>query len=1013
MPDIRDAVKTGAYGGCFIHAEGVPVTGGAREEGETPGVCPELEQFELLVMSSSVQGAQPASQPATGAMSAGVHRSTSPSPVPSPTASPSPFPSQRPLCSKVGSGPLRNGSSSSRSGRSHSSASNIPHLPPPPRPLSSPSLSTLVTVQPSLSSPQLSTVKEEQQQILRKYSDHHHNRLSVSSPGAPGPGSGTVTGTGTGTGPGSALRVDNKASSKKNSAGGVVTTLVEKDQQLFLAMDHQGADNLDSNPHDAARVQFLHKEPRGGGGGAGGGGKGGGGSGARRERLLLPLSLRERYLACVICVLFVACVAFIVVAFTRDAHYKAQSRRLCLSSTCVSTAAELMAGMDVAADPCEDFFQYACGQWNKRHVIPEDEHSFGTFQKLHEKLQVVLRQLLEERPGPSDSNATLKAKTLYKSCVNTTQINFVGDVQMRTITDDLGGWPIILQNWSSDSFVLETMLAKVRYEYNNDILIGCWIAPDDKNSSSNIIKLDQPVLGMPDREYYLKAKSESEFVQAYLKFMRDIVTLMGAPPERLEQQLLDLLEFETMLANVTRPRAERHDTGALYNKMTISTLQQLVPQINWLQYLRRAISSSLTSEEQVVVFAVDYLYDMMNIVQNTDKRTVANYIIWRVVMMLAPELTDRYQAVHNQYKMVLHGMKRGKIRWKKCVENVKELMGLAVGAMFIRDNFRRQSKETALEMIGDIRDAFNELLTENEWMDERTKAVAREKANAMNARNGCPTSSPSPPCWTKDEGRGTLSRGDGGWLQIEEEQYFHNVLRIKRFDAEKKMSVLGKPVDKDVWDQAPAEINAFYNPNSNDIMIPAGILQPLFYSRHFPKSLNYGGIGVVIGHEITHGFDDKGRLYDIEGNLVQWWDNVTIEAFRQRAQCMVDQYSGFKLEQIGHFIDGKHTQGENIADNGGLKQAYRAYRKWVETHGEEQLLPGIGLNHDQLFFLNYAQIWCGNVRDEEALHTIRTSVHSPGPIRVLGPLSNSEDFARAFSCPLGSRMNPRHKCSVW
>ncbi|KAL8588014.1 hypothetical protein ACOMHN_026131 [Nucella lapillus] len=724
-----------------------------------------------------------------------------------------------------------------------------------------------------------------------------------------------------------------------------------------------------------------------------------------------------------------------------------------------------MAGVDSSVDPCEDFFQFACGQWNRRHVIPEDEHSFGTFQKLHEKLQLVLRQLLEEESRPYDSNATLKAKTLYRSCMNTTQINFVGDVQLRSITSDLGGWPIIMQNWSSDSFVLETMLAKIRYEYNTDILIGCWIAPDDKNSSANIIKLDQPVLGMPDREYYLKAKSESEFVQAYLNFMRGIVHLMGAPPhlvgappDHLEAQILDLLEFETKLANVTKPSAELHETGARYTKITISTLQKSVPQLDWLHYLRRAISPTLTSQQQVVVFALDYLRDMMTIVENTNKRTVANYIIWRVVMMLAPELTDQYQEVHNQYKMVLHGMKRGKIRWKKCVENVKELMGLAVGAMFVRDNFRRQSKKTALEMIDDIRDAFNELLMENQWMDQRTKDVAKQKANAVKARIGYPDFITQP----------VQLDGKYEGLRIEEEQYFHNVLRIKQFKAEKKRSILGKPVDKDVWEQAPAEINAFYNPNSNNIMIPAGILQPLFYSANFPKSLNYGGIGVVIGHEITHGFDDKGRLYDIQGNLVQWWDNVTIAAFRQRAQCMIDQYSGFKLEQIGHYIDGKLTQGENIADNGGLKQAYRAYRKWVEKHGEERLLPGIGLTHDQLFFLNYAQlcrgktphlpfisyaevkhphltfisyaevkhphlpfisyvqvkhpnlpfisyvqIWCGNVRDEEALHTIRTSVHSPGPIRVLGPLSNSVDFARAYKCPLGSRMNPTHKCSVW
>ncbi|PVD37052.1 hypothetical protein C0Q70_04045 [Pomacea canaliculata] len=612
-------------------------------------------------------------------------------------------------------------------------------------------------------------------------------------------------------------------------------------------------------------------------------------------------------------------------------------------------AAQLMAAMDTTAHPCDDFFQFACGQWNRRNVIPEDKHSYNTFEKLHDELQIILKDLLEESPMAHDSNATLKAKTLYKSCINMTQIRNIGDEPLRSVTLELGGWPIILENWDSSSFVLEEVLGNIRLKYNAPILIGSWVGADDKNSSLNIIQLDQPGLGMPSREYYLQAKSESEYVQAYLNFMRGVVSLLGSTEIPVDDQLMDLLEFETKLANVTRPQAERHDTGALYKKMSISQLQQLVPQMDWLVYLRGAVSPVLSGNDEVVVFAVEYLQDMMTIVRQTDTRTLANYIIWRVVMMLAPELTESYQQVHSKYKMVLHGVMRDKVRWKKCVEYANDQMGLAVGAMFIRDNFRRQSKQTALDMIEDIRAAFNELLDENEWMDEETKDVAREKANAMNARIGYPDF-----ITEKDKLDAKYQE-----LLFEERHYFNNVLAMKRFEAHKIMSKLGKPVEKDEWEQEPAVVNAFYNSNSNDIVFPAGILQPLFYSEHFPKSLNYGGIGVVIGHEITHGFDDKGRQYDKDGNLKQWWDNHTIQAFRDRAQCIIDQYSGFKLEQTGLYINGKNTQGENIADNGGLKQAYRAYRRWVEKHGEETPLPGIELNHDQLFFLNYAQIWCG------------------------------------------------------
>uniref|UniRef100_A0A182UDR1 Peptidase M13 C-terminal domain-containing protein n=1 Tax=Anopheles melas TaxID=34690 RepID=A0A182UDR1_9DIPT len=243
--------------------------------------------------------------------------------------------------------------------------------------------------------------------------------------------------------------------------------------------------------------------------------------------------------------------------------------------------------------------------------------------------------------------------------------------------------------------------------------------------------------------------------------------------------------------------------------------------------------------------------------------------------------------------------------------------------------------------------------------------------------------------------------------------FLENILSILRWEAERNLQLLRKPVDKNKWATEPAVVNAFYNPNKNDIVFPAGILQPLFYSQNFPKSLNYGGIGVVIGHEITHGFDDKGRQFDKDGNMMQWWNNATIKTFRERAQCIIDQYSRYKIDEVGLYMDGRMTQGENIADNGGLKQSYRAYRKWVSQHGSEPDLPGLNMTHDQLFFLNYAQIWCGSMRPEDALTKIRSSVHSPGIIRVIGPLSNSRDFAEAYRCPLGSPMNPVSKCSVW
>ncbi|XP_046381233.1 neprilysin-1-like [Haliotis rufescens] len=706
---------------------------------------------------------------------------------------------------------------------------------------------------------------------------------------------------------------------------------------------------------------------------------------------------REKYLMAVCTLLFLACIAFIAVAFTRS-----EESKHCLTADCIKTASQLMDMMDVTVNPCEDFYQFACGQWDKTYVIPEEKSSFNTFEKLHDELQIILKGLLEEYPTPHDCEATLKAKVLYRSCINVSQVERVGDTPLREVLESLGGWPLIDASWDPSTFDLEVLLGKLRGKYNAPVLMDILVSADDKNSSVNILQIDQPKLGMPSREYYLQAEDKVYF-HAYYKYMLDVAHLLGADMHKAQDELHEVLEFEIKLANVTKPQSERHDTGAIYDKMTIKELQQVTPTFDWVRYFNLFMPYPITEQEPVVVFAAEYLHDMFNTVMETDRQTVVNYIMWRVILNFAAELTESYQHVGRQYRRVLQGVKRDKIRWQKCVEYVNKRMGMAVGSMFIRDNFKKESKDTALEMIHDIREAFNELLEENHWMDEITKSFAKEKANAMNERIGYPD-------FIKDS-----KKLDEKYslLQFDAQQYFRNILRVEEYSAINMMRKLREPVRKDTWEQDPAVVNAFYNPNRNDIVFPAGILQPLFYSRHFPKSLNYGGIGVVIGHEITHGFDDKGRQYDKDGNLKQWWDEDTIQAFRNQAQCMINQYSGYKLEQIGMYLDGKNTQGENIADNGGLKQAYRAYRKWVQEHGEEQLLPGIGLSHNQLFFLNYAQIWCGKMRDEEALHKIRTAVHSPGPLRILGPLSNSLDFAEAYNCPIGSRMNPTKKCSVW
>jgi membrane metallo-endopeptidase-like protein 1 len=699
------------------------------------------------------------------------------------------------------------------------------------------------------------------------------------------------------------------------------------------------------------------------------------------------------------------CALLVILTVTQNVFQSTERAEVCTTQHCVSTAAQIISGIDPTADPCDDFFQYACGTWNKIHVIPEDKTSYNPFEKLHDELQLILKRILEEPKNEYDTNATEKAKILYASCMNLDAIYEVGDRPLREVIDSLGGWPVLDDQWAatrSENWTLEVMIGRLRGTHHASLLVEAWVAADDKNSSVNVIQLDQPPLGLPSREYFLK-ESDSEYKAAYLRFMINVAKLLGADDATATRDMEQVLHFEEQLANVTMPQSDRHDTGVMYTKLTVKQLQQEAPELDWLLYFNTFMPTTITDDEPIVSMANEYLKEMAKLVSRQEKRVLANYLIWMLMMDLAPETTVDMHQQEYEYRKVLQGVTMEQVRWQKCVDFVNDRLGMAVGRLFVKENFQKESRDTALEMIHNIRTEFIKILDETDWMDDETKIVAKEKANAMIERIGYP------PSILNDTELDEMYKE----LQFNPSQYFLNILTVKRHDSMKDVIKLRKPIDKEKWEQQPAVVNAFYNPNTNEIAFPAGILQPIFYSHQFPKSLNYGGIGVVIGHEITHGFDDKGRQYDKDGNLRHWWNNETIKAFRERAQCIVNQYSGYVLEQLSLNIDGKNTQGENIADNGGLKESFRAYREWVRRNGEEPPLPGITLTHDQLFFLKYAQIWCGIMRDEEALHKLRTSVHSPGPVRVLGPLSNSYDFAEAYRCPVGSRMNPAHKCLVW
>ncbi|XP_037931990.1 neprilysin-1-like [Teleopsis dalmanni] len=580
----------------------------------------------------------------------------------------------------------------------------------------------------------------------------------------------------------------------------------------------------------------------------------------------------------------------------------------------IFTAASLLSAMDTAADPCQNFFQYACGTWNKKHIIPEDRSSISTFEVLADQQQVILKGVLEESINEEDNKATIKAKMFYKSCMDIPQIRKIGEGRLKDVLKSLGGWPVIEKNWQPPNMTIEQLMGYLRGNYSEGVLIELYVGADDKNSSVNILQIDQLPLALPSRDYYLKSSSEND-LKAYHKYMTQTAILLGADPETATQELNEVVQFEINLVNASLPEADRHDTSAIYKKITLSELQEQVPEIDWTEYLQTALGQEiqLQPNEELVSYAMPYLIDMGKILKSADRRVVHNYVLWRLIMSITTHMIDEYQRERVEFRKILLGIQSERMRWSQCVEWTNKKLGMAVGALFIRDNFNQDSKDTALEMIHTIREAFNELLAENHWMDDETRAVAKEKADTMNERIGYPEILTNATELEKEYIN----------LTIIPDNFMENVLNILKWDSEKNLQLLRMPVDKEKWTTEPAVVNAFYNPNKNDIVFPAGILQPLFYSQNFPKSLNYGGIGVVIGHEITHGFDDKGRQFDKDGNMMQWWNNATIEAFRERTQCIIDQYSKYKIDEVGMYMNGRMTQGENIADNGGLKQAFR------------------------------------------------------------------------------------------
>ncbi|XP_061522224.1 phosphate-regulating neutral endopeptidase PHEX isoform X2 [Phycodurus eques] len=583
---------------------------------------------------------------------------------------------------------------------------------------------------------------------------------------------------------------------------------------------------------------------------------------------------------------------------------RSKQQEFCLTPECIEAAGAILSKMDNSVDPCDDFYTFACGGWLENNPIPEDSSSYGIYPWLRQQVDMRLKELLEMPTEPDELEAVTKAKILYRSCMNESLLEEV-DAQpvLRTLQQPEFRWPVLGDGlggdfrWSEQDWSLLRTLSHMRNQHSKSVLIRIYVSPDDKNSSKYVIKLDQASLSLPSREDYITNTSAAQtYRAALLSLMVDTAVMLGAPQKAARVQMEKALDFETKLAHILIP-FENRTSENMYNRYTLSRLQRQLPQLDWLFFIKTAVESDsdpsrvVSPSEAIIVRAPQYFRDLVKLIDATDPRTVANYVQWRAVFSKLTTLSRRFLYRYLDYARVTTGATSLTPRWDKCINYIENSLVYATGRLFVDTYFQEDKKHMMDEVIDGVRWAFVDMLRkENDWMDEATKTRAMEKTHGVLAKVGYPE-------FIRND---TYLNDDLKELDFDETDYYGNVLQTLKFIAQSDVTWLRKTVPRTEWFTNPTTVNAFYSSSTNQIRFPAGELQkPFFWGKEYPRSLSYGAIGVIVGHELTHGFDNNGRKYDKDGNLDQWWSNASVTAFTDKTQCMVEQYDDYFWEEAG------------------------------------------------------------------------------------------------------------------
>lgn len=642
--------------------------------------------------------------------------------------------------------------------------------------------------------------------------------------------------------------------------------------------------------------------------------------------------------------------------------------------------------MDTTAAPGESFYQYATGGWQQINPIPDEYARYGSFDKLREENQQQIQSLIEalgSEEYPAGSNAQ-KVGDLYRMGIDSVRLN------------EQGAEPILPQleaiAAAKDKEDVIRLTAQVS-RFAGNPFFGFAVGPDDKNSSMNIVHLYQSGIGMGDRDYYLLEDDHSKSLrEAYVKLMETQFRNAGYDEAKAVQAAANVMRIETALAKAHITREMRRIPELNYHKMKVEDLPAAVAPFKWDLYFSEVGASGLDS---LNVSHPEPVKAAIAIIEQEPLASLQDYLSWKVINSAAGYLSDAFvEANFEFYGKTLSGSKELRPRWRRTIDAVNGALGEAVGQLYVEQYFPPQAKERMLTLVDNLSIALGERISQLEWMSDETKAKAHEKLATFTVKIGYPDK------WK-----------DYTTLEVQDDSYWQNMVRASEFEYAEMISELGQPVDKSKWFMSPQTVNAYYNPSSNEICFPAGILQPPFFYMDGDDAINYGGIGVVIGHEMTHGFDDQGRKFDKEGNLAEWWTADDAARFDERARVLVDHFDAITVLDTVR-ANGTFTLGENIADQGGMQVSYHAFMKTDQAAAGEAI---DGFTPAQRFFLSYAALWAGNVRDAEILRLTKIDPHSLGRWRVDGAVPHVDAWYDAFNITSSDPLwLPKEKrASIW